>query len=367
MAVSIVIAAGGTAGHLVPGFAVAEALRRRSPGARVSFVGTPRGLERELVPAHGYAVHTTDVRPFSRDPRGIAAGFSVLPAVAQARRILRAVGASAVLGMGGYPSVPVVAAARALGIPAVIHEANAIPGLANQLAARFTANVAVTYAATLRGFGRRAPRLTGMPLRAEIAGLDRLALRADAERAFELDPSRATVLAFGGSLGAARVNAAVAGVARLWRDRDDVQILWAAGRAHADEARAHVPAGRLVVRALGYIERMDLAYAAADVVVSRAGSSSVSEIAAAGLPAILVPYPHARRHEQDANAVALVEPDAALVIPDAGLTAETLAVELDGLLRDPERRAAMGKAARSIARLDAADTLASWVLELAGA
>ena len=165
---SVVIAAGGTGGHLLPALAIASALEERAPGVTISFIGTARELDRTLVNAAGYRIHTTSVAPFKRDLRGIVAAASMLPATAQARRILRSEGASVVVGMGGYPSLPVVTAARLARLPALIHEGNAIPGLANEAAARLTTNIAVSFPETVRLFRRRSPRLVGLPMREAI-------------------------------------------------------------------------------------------------------------------------------------------------------------------------------------------------------
>lgn len=360
MSGSVVIAAGGTGGHLVPGFAIASALRAREPSLRISFIGTSRGMEGTLVPEAGYEIFTTRVRPFSRTVRGMTSAASLAPAITQAVRILARVGASIVIGMGGYASVPAVIAARVRRLPSLIHEANAIPGMANQIAMRFTRNIAVTYPQTAQSFGPRAV-VTGMPLREEIATLDRTAMREEALAFFGLDASRLTVLVIGGSLGAVRIDRAVASLVQAWHERADVQFLVATGRGNEHELEE---VGPPLCHARGFIDRMDLAYAAADVVIARAGSSSVAEIAAAGLPSILVPWPHARRREQHANATLLTEPGAGILLEDREL--DRLGSVLTTVLDDAHRRADMGRAARAQARTDAADRLAAWTLRLMG-
>ena len=359
MSMRAVIAAGGTAGHLAPGFAIADAIAARDPEATITFIGTRRGMELTLVPARGYEVRTTSVRPFGGGLRGLVGALLLPIAVVQAIGQLRALRADIVIGMGGYPSVPAVIAARLLRRPAIIHEANAVVGLANQICARFTRQVAVTFAAT-RDALRPGARVTGMPLRPEIAMLDREARRDEARSSFGLSRERTTVLAMGGSLGAARINEAVTGLAARWADRADVQILLATGRDNP------VDGATPVLIAVPYIDRMDLAFAAADVVVARAGASSVAEIAATGCPSVLVPYPHVRRREQDRNAALLADAGAAVVVDDAQLTADGLAAVLEPLLTDPGRRARMADAARVVATTDAADRIADWAVELVG-
>ena len=365
MTTSVVIAAGGTGGHLVPALAIATELGQREPGITISFVGTGRELDRTLIPAAGYRVHTTSVAPFQRNARGLLAAASMLPATAQARRILRDEHASVVVGMGGYPSLPVVAAARTMGIPSLIHEANAVPGLANEAAARMTRNIAVSFPRTVQLFRGRSPRLVGLPLREAIVHFDLDALRAEAMESFGLSASLPTVLIFGGSLGAARLNDAAVGLAERWSARDDVQMIVVTGTAHADAVRARIGAGKLTVRVLPFIDRMELAYAAADVAVCRAGASTVHELAVVGLPSILVPLPIARRHEQHANARMLVDVGAASILDDSHATPEGLAASVEPLLADPGARARMREAAREVARPDAATAIADWILALA--
>ncbi|HEX9713882.1 MAG TPA: undecaprenyldiphospho-muramoylpentapeptide beta-N-acetylglucosaminyltransferase [Actinomycetota bacterium] len=362
MSASLVIAAGGTGGHLIPAFAVAAAFERRLPDATVAFVGTARGMESRLVPEAGYPLHLTSMRPFTRSAAGVLSAASVLPATVQARRILRRLAADVVLGMGGYPSIPVVLAARTLRLPILLHEQNAVPGLANEVGARVTRHVAVSFPQTV-GMLRHAT-LVGLPVREELRGEQLAGQRDEALAAFELAGDRRTVLIFGGSLGATRLNAAAIALAERWRDRDDVQVLIGTGRAHGDEVAGSVPEGKLLVRVLPYLERMDLAYAAADVVVGRAGASTVHELAVCGLPSILIPFPHARRREQDANARLLVDAGAAEVIADDALDGERLGALLEEILSDDERRARMAESASSVARPRAAQEMAEWLASL---
>jgi len=367
MTTSVVIAAGGTGGHLVPALAIAAALEKRAPGIAISFVGTARELDRTLIPAAGYRVHTTSVAPFARNARGAIAAASMLPATMQARRILRRERASVVVGMGGYPSLPVVAAARTMRVPALIHEANAIPGLANEAAARMTRNIAVSFPETVMLFRGRSPRLVGLPLRDTITGFDREALRGAAFEALGLTLGLPTVLIFGGSLGAARLNEAAIGLAERWIAREDIQMIVVTGTTHAADVQERIEPGKFTVRVLPFVERMELAYAAADVAVCRAGASTVHELAVVGLPSVLVPLPIARRREQHANARMLVGAGAATMIEDAEATPETLEPILNGILGDPAARERMSLAARSVARPDAADAMATWILSLAEA
>lgn len=367
---SVVIGAGGTGGHIYPGLALADALRRAVPGAVVSFVGTERGLETRLIPEAGYRLHTVDMIPF--DP-ALGAKRYLLPAAllksgAQCRAILRDQGAHVAVGMGGYPSAPVIVGARMAGLPSLIHESNAVPGRANRFAARLTPHIAVAFdrsRAHLPG-GHRA-HTTGMPIADALARLDRTALRAEARRALGVPDGARLLLFNGGSLGAARLTEAALGLAARWRHRGDVHLLIKTGPAALDEARARLTydGGDAVARAVPYLDRMDLAYAAADLVVCRAGSATVAELASTGVPAVLVPYPHAPGDHQTHNARVLSDAGAGLLLPDAEVTADRLAALVGPLLDSPARLAAMSGAADPGPHARAADLLAARVLDLA--
>ncbi|MGW8985012.1 undecaprenyldiphospho-muramoylpentapeptide beta-N-acetylglucosaminyltransferase [Streptomyces parvus] len=369
---SVVIGAGGTGGHIYPGLALAEALRRADPDAVISFIGTERGLETTLIPAAGYRLHTVDMIPF--DP-ALGAKRFLLPAAllrsgAQARSVLRTQKAQVVVGMGGYPSAPAIVGAKMAGLPSVIHESNAVPGRANQFAARLTEHLTVAFdgsRAHLSG-GERA-RTVGMPIAASLAALDRPALREEARRAFGIPEGARVVLFNGGSLGAARLTAAAVGLAARWRGRDDVHLLIKTGPAALGETRhklVDAGAGPVAAQAVPYLDRMDLAYAVADLVVCRAGSATIAELATTGVPAVLVPYPYAPGDHQTHNARVLSDAGAAYLVPDAETTADRLAALIDPLLADPARLAVMGRAADPGHHARAADLLAETVIRLAG-
>ncbi|MFC9671147.1 glycosyltransferase [Streptomyces sp. NPDC056949] len=364
---SVVIGAGGTGGHIYPGLALAEALRRADPDAVISFVGTERGLETELIPGAGFRLHTVDMIPF--DP-ALGARRYLLPAAlirsgAQCRGILRAQGAQVAVGMGGYPSAPVIVGARMAGLPSVIHESNAVPGRANQFAARLTPHIAVAFERSRAHLsGGEGADTVGMPIAAQLATLDRSALRAEARRAFGIPDGARVVLFNGGSLGAARLTDAAVGLAARWRHRPDLHLLIKTGPAALDETRRRL-GDSPVAQAVPYLDRMDLAYAVADLVVCRAGSATVAELATTGVPAVLVPYPHAPGDHQTHNARVLSDAGAAHLVPDGEMTAERLAALVEPLLADPSRLAAMGSAADPGNHAHAADLLAAKVISLA--
>ncbi len=330
------LAGGGTAGHVNPLLAVADALRERDPDAGVLVLGTREGLESRLVPLRGYELLIVDKVPFPRRVDRAAAGFPsrFRRAISQVRAHIRQHGVDVVVGFGGYASAPAYVAARRERVPVVVHEANAKPGLANVLGARGAARVGVAFAGTpLRG-----ARVVGMPLRREVVDLDREARRAEAAAHFGLDPERPTLLVFGGSLGAQRLNEAFAGA---WRDvlASGWQLLHVTGE-RSDLAAPGAP-GYALAR---YVDRMDLAFALADLIVSRAGAATVSEISALGIPAVYVPYA-VGNGEQSSNAASAVAAGAARLIPDAAFTADTVRAQIVPLLGDAEARSAMRVAA----------------------
>lgn len=361
------VGTGGTAGHVFPAVAAAERLRDRI-GAEVTFLGRDRGLETRLVPAAGFPLETVEAVPFARklSLTTLRAPFAALAASRRCRGIVR--GADAVLGMGGYVSVPVALAARRERVPLVLHEQNAIPGLANRLAARWSQVVGLSFESSGARFPRRVRKVvTGNPVRSSVLRVrtEREALRAEGFRALDLESGRRTVLVFGGSQGALKVNGAAVEACRLLSSRGDLQVLLLTGQAHRDSAREKVD-GKLVVRSLPFLDRMELAYAVAELVVARAGATTVAEVTACGLPAVLVPYPHATARHQDANAAAVVRVGGAAVISDGELDGAVLAHRITEIIDDPERLARMARGAAGFGRPEAADALADLTAQVAG-
>ena len=363
---NVVIAGGGSAGHVEPALNIADALRRRDPAVVVSLVGTARGLETRLVPARGYAL---DLIPPVPLPRRVSADLARVPlrlaaAVRAAGRIVDVRRADVVVGVGGYVALPVYLAARRRGVPVVLHEANARAGLANRVGARFATAVAISYPQT------RLPRavLTGIPLRQAIVDLDREQARDAARVELGLLPSRPTLLVSGGSQGARRLNQAAAGLAEHL-DELGVQVLHATGPGQYDELMRqlaeHGVAGDLPPYvARPYVDRMDLAYAAADLMLCRAGAMTVAEVTAVGLPAVFVPLPHGNG-EQRLNAAAVVAAGGGIEVEDAALDAQWLRDTAVPLLTDVDRLRAMSAAARAAGHRDAADRVAAMVEQAA--
>lgn len=274
----VLLAGGGTAGHTSPLLAVADALVRLDPEVEVTAVGTPRGLEVRVVPEAGYPLELVPPVPLPRRPNADLARLPVrlTRAVRAAGRVLDRVRPDVVVGFGGYACVPVYLAARRRGLPIVVHEGNALPGVANKLGARFTDQVATSFPDTPLRHGR----YVGLPIRRMVSTLDRPAVQAEARRTFGLDPERPTLLVTGGSQGARRLNQAVSGAHRALADAG-VQVLHVTGPA--GEASVHPGPGDPPYLVVPYVDRMDLAYAAADLAVCRSGANTVTEMAAVGM------------------------------------------------------------------------------------
>jgi UDP-N-acetylglucosamine--N-acetylmuramyl-(pentapeptide) pyrophosphoryl-undecaprenol N-acetylglucosamine transferase len=355
--VHVVLAGGGTAGHIEPALNLADALRRRDPLVGITALGTEKGLEGRLVPARGYELRMIPAVPLPRRP---SAELATLPgrvrqALRRTEEVLADVGADVVVGFGGYVSLPAYLAARRTRTPLVIHEANARPGLANRLGARFTPYVAEAVTGTLPG----ATRL-GIPLRRSISTLDRPATRAQAREALGLAQDGPVLLVFGGSQGAQRINAAVSaalpGLLEL-----GLQVLHSVGQNNIDSVTDSAPGYHPVA----YLDRMDLAYAAADLVVSRSGAMTCAELAAVGLPAIYVPFPIGNG-EQRLNALPVVGAGGGLLVADEDLTGEALLADVRALVQDPERLERMGQRAAEHGVRDADERLADMVQRAVG-
>ncbi|MEA2452552.1 MAG: UDP-N-acetylglucosamine--N-acetylmuramyl-(pentapeptide) pyrophosphoryl-undecaprenol [Actinomycetota bacterium] len=353
---NIVIAAGGTAGHVNPAVAVARSLAEHS----VTFIGTATGLEATVVPDSGFALDTLDIAGFDRArPLGLpGVGVKALRAIGAARRVLRSRGADVVLGMGGYVSLPVCVAARSRSIPVVLHEQNIVLGLANKVSKPFARHIGVSFEETLDDVGARGV-FTGNPVAPEIVELDRTASRAAGYVRFDLDPARKTVLVFGGSLGARTLNRAAPALAQRWRSRSDIQVLHISGRSPASKAEGEVDLG-VGYRAIEYTDAMAEVYAVADVAICRGGATTVAELSVVGLPSVIVPYPHHRDQQQLRHAEILERAGAARVLADADATPEGLGELVESMLAGGQLET-MAAAAKRLGKPDAAERLAELV------
>ena len=371
-----IIAGGGTAGHVVPGLAVAHALVARGhPAESIHWVGGRRWSEGEVVGAAGFEATLLPGRGIQRrlTADNISAVWGLTQAGAQALSLVRARRPAVVVAMGGYASVTCALAAAALRVPLVVAEQNAVPGASNRLVGRFAKASAVPFP------GTPLPRavVTGNPVRSEILAVDRSAAgRAAARAALGLPENRTVVAVFGGSLGALRLNNAVLGASDTWAGRRDLAVRHVVGERDwslvTGGARAAQGAGwqtreldGLFWQPVRYDDQRELSLAAADLAVSRAGGNTVAELAAVGLPSILVPLPGAPGDHQTANARHLADAGAAVLVPDGELSAARLVSEVEGLLGDPDRLISMAEAASRVGRRDAADAVAELVEQCA--
>lgn len=347
---NIVVAGGGTAGHIEPAMNLADEMCRRHPGARVVALGTERGLEVTLVPERGYELRLIPAVPL---PRAINLQLATLPkrlqtAICSTRQILREVNADVLVGFGGYVSIPAYFAARG-NVPIVIHEANARPGLANRVGARFADAVAETVPGTL-------PRavLTGVPLRHAIETLNRDELRTQARDHFDIRDDQRVLLVFGGSQGARRINHTIADCVNQGVFGDVVVI-----HGYGSKNEPPAPASDCY-RPFPYLDRMDLAYAAADFVVCRSGAMTVGEVTAVGLPACFVPFPIGNG-EQSLNAQPVVSAGGAIMVADESFTVDFVRTQVMPLLNNDSECARMRIQSKSIGRPYATALLADLV------
>ncbi|MFE4079897.1 undecaprenyldiphospho-muramoylpentapeptide beta-N-acetylglucosaminyltransferase [Paenarthrobacter sp. YIM B13468] len=360
---SVVLAGGGTAGHVSPLLAIADAIKEKRPEAAILAVGTPSGLETRLVPAAGYELATIDRVPLPRKP---SLDLLKLPgrlrgAVKQAERILDEARADVLVGVGGYVCTPMYLAARRRGTPIVIHEANMKAGLANRVGARFSRHVAVAFAGTrLRG-----ARHVGMPMRRAISGLDRSMAAPAAKASLGLNPDRPALIVTGGSSGALSINRSVAAaLPALAAAGIQTLHITGTGKAVLDNDGGLLAADGY--RQVEYVDRMEDVYAAADILLARAGAATVSEVAAVGVPAVFVPLPIGNG-EQALNAAALVEAGGALMVLDKEFTPEWLKEELIPLVSDRGRLVEMARRSEALGIRNADQRMADLVLEAVAA
>ncbi len=358
---SVVLAGGGTGGHIYPLLAFADCLRRHDPGIRITCLGTPRGLETDLIPAAGY-----DLRhiPAYQLPRSVNMNLLRTPdrmwrSSRAAGAILDEVQADVVVGFGGYVSAPSFLAAWRRRTPIVIHEVNVPPGIANRLGMRLTKHVAVGFPHQVeQSAALRRAAVVGIPLRQAIARLDRLAMQTRARAHFGLDPDRPTLLVFGASQGARSLNLATAGAAKALAEAG-VQVLHVIGARNED---VDVPMGlpSPYVR-LKFINEMEMAYAAADLTLCRGGALTCAETAAVGLPAVFVPLPYGNG-EQRRNALPVVEAGGGLIVDDAELSPQWIEQNVLPLVTDRQRLASMSAAAAAYGRRDGDEQLRRFVM-----
>ncbi|MCM1483780.1 MAG: undecaprenyldiphospho-muramoylpentapeptide beta-N-acetylglucosaminyltransferase [Muribaculaceae bacterium] len=357
----VLISGGGTGGHIFPAISIANALRRRRPDTELLFVGAEGRMEMERVPAAGYAIEGLPVAGFDRKRLWRNAGviIKLMKSLRRARKILREFSPDIAVGVGGYASGPMLKQAQKHGVPTLIQEQNSYAGVTNKLLADKAKAICVAYEGMERFFPAGSIMLTGNPVRANL--LDCFLTQAQAKEALGMDPSAPLVLVVGGSLGARTVNEAVA-AALPAITATGANVLWQSGKLYVDKCMA-VGAKYKGVTVKPFISEMDVAYKAADLIVSRAGAATISEIQILGKAAVLIPSPNVAEDHQRKNAEALVRRGAAVMIPDSEAVA-SLADTVTALLTDGPRRAALAEAALQMALPGADEKIVDKILEI---
>lgn len=356
---TILFAGGGTGGHLYPAIAIAEEMVKYRANARIIFVGTSGKIEARVVPKKGFEFHTIWISGFSRRAgmRNLLFPVKVVVSLIQSFFLMLKLKPDVVVGTGGYVCGPVLFVASLMGIATVIHESNSYPGVTTRMLAARVKRVFITFDDTRQWLSPNATIETvGNPTREELSR----PTKTEGCAYFQIDPDKKTVFVFGGSLGAASINAAMPKVITQAIE-NDFQVIWQTGEhdARAAQSIAH----HANIKVMTFIERMDLGYAAADIVVCRSGATTLAELTRLGKPAILVPYPFAAANHQELNARTLVDAQAALMLPDSQLQEQLVSV-ISGLLHDHARRESMAQNSRRLGKPDAGKEIAEKILSL---
>lgn len=359
----IIIAGGGTGGHIFPAVAIGHALQQLQPGTELLFVGAKGKMEMEKVPQEGFRIVGLDIAGFNRSNmlKNLLLPYKILKSALQARSIIKGFKPNVVVGVGGYASFPVLNAAQGMGIPTLIQEQNSYAGKSNKILSRKAKAVCVAYDKMDKFFPTDRLILTGNPVRSKIS--QSTLSRAEGQAWLSMNNFRKTILVVGGSLGAKSINEAIdASLEDILQQ--DVQIVWQTGKPYYEQAKQRAAAFGDKVKVFDFIREMDYAYAAADVVVSRAGALAIAELCIVAKPVIFVPYPFAAEDHQTSNALALVEHNAAMMVKDSDAKTE-LVKKLKMLLQDASMQEIMVKALKALAIKDADKRIAEKVLAIA--
>lgn len=357
----VIISGGGTGGHIYPAIAIAKAILELAPEAEILFVGAKNRMEMQKVPAAGFKIEGLWIsgiqRKFTID--NLLFPVKVLSSYIMARNILKRFQPDIAIGVGGYASFPLLYAASDLAIPTVIQEQNGYAGVANKFLAKNAETICVAYDGMEKFFPKGKIRLTGNPVRKDI--LDIRSKKEQAFAHFNLSSEKRTILVVGGSLGARTINESIeAGLEQI--DQAGIQLIWQTGKSYYEKVK-DVGSRYAYVRVFDFIYEMDLAYVAADIVISRAGALSISELALVGKPAILVPSPNVAEDHQTKNAIALLEREAAILVEDAEAR-DCLVMKALKLLNDPVKRDQLSEHIKTLGRPDAANTIAKEVIRI---
>jgi UDP-N-acetylglucosamine--N-acetylmuramyl-(pentapeptide) pyrophosphoryl-undecaprenol N-acetylglucosamine transferase len=359
----VIIAGGGTGGHIFPAVAVGHALQRLQPGTELLFVGAKDKMEMEKVPQEGFKIIGLDIAGFNRSNilKNLSLPFKLLKSRMQASSIIKEFNPSAIVGVGGYASFPILYAGQGLGVPTLIQEQNSYAGRSNKILGKKAKAICVAYEGMERFFPAEKLVLTGNPVRKSISGMTRTSQEGKAK--FGL-AGKKTILVVGGSLGAKTINESIdAGVDEIVKE--GVQLIWQTGKPYFEQARKRAAQYGDAVKVFDFIKEMDYAYAAADIVVSRAGALAIAELCIAGKPVIFVPYPFAAEDHQTSNAMALVTHSAALLVKDDEARTALLS-KLKNLLGDSVMQEQMSQNIKTMAIKDADERIARKVIEIAG-
>jgi UDP-N-acetylglucosamine--N-acetylmuramyl-(pentapeptide) pyrophosphoryl-undecaprenol N-acetylglucosamine transferase len=359
----VIIAGGGTGGHIFPAVAVGHALQRLRPGTKLLFVGAKDKMEMEKVPQEGFEIIGLDIAGFNRSDilKNISLPIKLLKSRMQAKRIIKQFDPHAIVGVGGYASFPMLHAGQGMGIPTLVQEQNSYAGKSNKILGRNAKVICVAYENMDRFFPKEKIVLTGNPVRKNISGM--ALTGAQGKEHFGLTGKK-TVLVIGGSLGAKSINESIdAGLDEILKE--DVQLIWQTGKPYYEQAKQRSAQYGSTVKVFDFIREMDYAYAAADMVVSRAGALAIAELCIAGKPVIFVPYPFAAEDHQTSNAMALVLRNGALLVKDSDAKTR-LVSELKALLANTALQQAMSASLKGMAIKDADERIANKVIDIAG-
>ena len=363
-----IISGGGTGGHIFPALSIANKLKELNPETEILFVGAEGRMEMEKVPAAGYQIKGLPVAGLQRKLTlsNFALPFKVIKSVNMAKKLIREFKPDVAIGVGGYASAPLLWAATRMGIPTLIQEQNGFAGLTNKILGKKVDSICVAYEGMERFFPAGKIIMTGNPIRKEIVPADE-ATKAEAMKFYGLDPLKRHIFIVGGSLGSGTLNNAM----KKWiqdgcPSGENIEIIWQCGKYYKPSVDAFMEGRTLpAIQYSDFIQRMDLAYAAADLIISRSGASSISEICAAGKACIFVPSPNVAEDHQTHNAMALVNKDAAMMVKD-GEAVEKLMAAACGLIEDREKIALFEKNAAAMAKMDAAQTIAEEIYKIIG-
>jgi len=361
--IKIMISGGGTGGHIFPAIAIAKALQLQLPQVEFLFVGAQDKMEMEKIPEAGFPIEGLWISGFQRklSIQNLMFPFKVISSLIKARTIIKAFKPQVVIGVGGFASGPTLKMAANLGIPCLIQEQNSYPGITNKLLANQVKKICVAYDGMEKYFPEKKIVYTGNPIRKQVIEIE--GKKAEAINLFNLDSHKKTILIVGGSLGAQSVNRSIAQHINKWTALD-AQIIWQTGKTGYEEAKDKVESfGAKNIHVLAFIKRMDLAYAACDLIVSRAGAIAISEISAVGKAVIFVPYPYAAEDHQSKNAQQLVDKKAALMIKDSKVM-EDLYPTTEALLNDESQLRSMEKEIKKLGVCDADEIIAQEIIKL---